>query len=83
MEPLKKPAVTAFHLYLPPMGRQNGPRKRAYILKGYAIIDGLRVALPNLTLLLDSKAPISVIISESGKIVTWASRPGGTSGNWY
>ena len=79
-----KPGAPTMHLYLPVKGREKVYETGPYVLKGYAIINGLKVDLPNLSLSLNPSLPLSVIISDSGKMVVWASRPGGTSSApWY
>lgn len=79
----EKAGANTIHLYIQPMGHQTVYETGPYVLKGYAIINGLKVDLPNLPLLLNPSAPLSVIISESGKHVVWGSRPGSSSGSWY
>ena len=80
----ERAGASAIHLYIPPLGRETLYETGQYVLRGYAIVNGVNVDLPNLSLLLNPKAPLSVIISESGKKVVWGSRPGGSSsGSWY
>ena len=79
----EKAGAGTIHLYIPSMGRETVYATGPYVLKGYAVVNGLKIDLPNLPLLLNPSAPLSVIISESGKNVVWGSRAGNSSGAWY